>query len=175
MADIRPFRALRYSATAGDLGTLIAPPYDVISPDRQHALYERNPHNIVRIEYGGTAPGDTDASNRYTRAAADFAAWRAGGILAEDAAPAFYVYRQSFEHGGRRRFARVEAHAAPIVLDRPATRGIVLATPDGSVEVLEAGGWPLTLDEATATWLTERSEAMRQSDRPVTAAMTGSR
>lgn len=78
----------------------------------------------------------------------------------------------AFEHGGRRRFARVEAHAAPIVLDRPATRGIVLATPDGSVEVLEAGGWPLTLDEATATWLTERSEAMRQSDRPPATGLT---
>lgn len=78
----------------------------------------------------------------------------------------------AFEHDDHRRFAQVEAQAAPVVLDRPATRGIALVAPDGSVEILEAGGWPLTLDAATATWLTERSEAMRASDRPNVTRLT---
>lgn len=68
----------------------------------------------------------------------------------------------AFDHGGKRRIRRVEAPALPVLLDREATRGVVLAAADGSVELLQAGGWPLTLDAETAQWLAERTEAMRQ-------------
>ena len=99
MADVRPFRGLRYTA-AVDPALAIAPPYDVISPAEQRALYERSPHNAVRIEYGDTRDGDGASDNRYTRAAADIARWRADGVLALDDAPAMYGYRQQFEYGG---------------------------------------------------------------------------
>jgi len=53
MADFQPFRGLRYDRDrAGALGSVIAPPYDVISPAQQQALYELSPYNVVRIEYG---------------------------------------------------------------------------------------------------------------------------
>jgi hypothetical protein len=60
----------------------------VISPQQQAALYERDPHNIIRIEYGREQAGDSESSNKYTRAAADLRAWREAGVLVLDAQPA---------------------------------------------------------------------------------------
>ena len=103
MAEIRPFRGLRYQAgQVGDLARVIAPPYDIISPAEQRALHARSPHNIVRLEYGEARDDDSEANNRYTRAAATLAQWLASGVLVQDETPAFYVYDQEFEHGGAR-------------------------------------------------------------------------
>jgi uncharacterized protein (DUF1015 family) len=100
MAEIRPFRALRYTSKA-DPALVIAPPYDVISARQQKELYERSTHNVVRIEYGEQRSGDNDDDNRYTRAAQDLQEWRSGGALALDATPAIYAYTQTFASGGR--------------------------------------------------------------------------
>jgi uncharacterized protein (DUF1015 family) len=101
MADVRPFRALRYDAARIDPAAAIAPPYDVISPREQAALYARSPHNIVRVEYGETRDSDTASDNRYTRAAADLLDWRGAGVLTRDHEPAIYSYRQEFAWGGK--------------------------------------------------------------------------
>ena len=103
MAEIRPFRGLRYQAgQVDDLAGVIAPPYDIISPDEQRALHARSPHNVVRLEYGEAHDDDSEANNRYTRAAATLARWLASGVLVQDDRPAFYVYDQQFEHDGAR-------------------------------------------------------------------------
>jgi len=99
MADVRPFPGIRYAAPA-DLAALVTPPYDVISPEAQARYYERDPHNIIRLELGRDEPGDDDLNNRYTRAAATFAEWRLHGVLAQDA-PALYLYEQRFTAAGR--------------------------------------------------------------------------
>jgi uncharacterized protein (DUF1015 family) len=99
MADVRPFRALRYTSRV-DPALVIAPPYDVISPAEQAALYGRSPYNVVRIEYGVQRDSDTPADSRYTRATADLARWRNEGVLALDGTPAFYVYAQEFRWNG---------------------------------------------------------------------------
>ncbi|HEU4760464.1 MAG TPA: DUF1015 domain-containing protein [Dehalococcoidia bacterium] len=95
MADVRPFRALRYSP-AVDLATAICPPYDIISPHEQDALYDRSPHNAVRLEL---ARGEGD--ERYANAARALSGWVREGTLRRDEAPTFYLYRQSFRHEGR--------------------------------------------------------------------------
>jgi uncharacterized protein (DUF1015 family) len=101
LAEIRPFRGLRYQAgQVDDLARVIAPPYDIISPDEQRALHARSPHNIVRLEYGETHDDDSEQSNRYTRAAATLAQWLASGVLVQDDRSAFYVYDQEFKHDG---------------------------------------------------------------------------
>ncbi len=106
MAEIRPFRGLRYEAgQVGDLAGMIAPPFDAISLDEQRALYARSPYNIVRLEYGEAHDDDCEENNRYTRAAATLAQWLASGVLVQDERPAFYVYDQEFEHG-RARYRR---------------------------------------------------------------------
>jgi uncharacterized protein (DUF1015 family) len=123
LADIRPFHGLRYQVSyVRDLATVISPPYDVISPREQRALYTRSPYNIVRLEYGREYPTDSDTDNRYTRAAEDLRRWAAEGVLGYERRPALYVYDQEFDHQGtpyRRRCllarVRLEEWAAGVV------------------------------------------------------------
>ena len=98
MADVRPLPGIRYADEA-QLATLVTPPYDVISPEAQARYYERDPHNIIRLELGRDEPGDDDLDNRYTRAAATFAEWRRTGVLRQDD-PSLYLYQQRFTSGG---------------------------------------------------------------------------
>jgi uncharacterized protein (DUF1015 family) len=94
VADVRPFSALRFSPES-NLADNVCPPFDTISPEQQRALYERSPHNAVRIELAEPANGD-----RYASAAATLAEWRDGGILGRDDRPGYTLYRQTFTHGG---------------------------------------------------------------------------
>ena len=102
MVAIAPFRALRYNLDRIDLSTVVAPPYDVISPADQESLYARSPYNIVRLILGKQRPEDTSSSNCYTRAQETFSAWRHAGVLMRDAAPAFYLYEHAFTWEGQR-------------------------------------------------------------------------
>ncbi len=103
MAEIRAFRAFRYDlGRVGSLGDVIAPPYDVIDPALQQALYDRSPYNVVRLILNREEPGDGEASNRYTRAARLVRDWQQTGILAQDSARTLYVYHQEFEAEGKR-------------------------------------------------------------------------
>ena len=91
MADIIGFRGVRYEAarTNGTLADLVAPPYDVISPAEQDALYARNPYNVVRLILGRGKDG-------YDGATRCFRQWLGDGVLVKEDAEAVYVYRQSF-------------------------------------------------------------------------------
>ena len=102
MADIKAFRAWRYDfSAAGPPETLVTQPYDVISGAEQDAYYAANPYNIIRLEWGKTAPCDKEGDDRYSRAAADFAAWRKSGILKRDDKPSIYPYVQEYKANGR--------------------------------------------------------------------------
>src|SRR5438477_12475641 len=103
MADIRAFRAFRYDlGRVGALSDVIAPPYDVIDPALQQALYDRSPHNAIRLILNKETPQDTDGDNRYTRAAHCWRDWQTEGVLAQDSARSLYVYHQDFEAEGKR-------------------------------------------------------------------------
>lgn len=103
---IAPFRAVRYAASAGDLGSVTAPPYDVISPEKQKRLYEKDPHNIVRIDFGLELPTDSDRENRYTRSRVLLKDWLREGVLVRDPEPSFYLYDQTFMIEGRGTYCR---------------------------------------------------------------------
>lgn len=97
MAEIIPFRGVLYNAAkVGEMSKVMAPPYDVISPGKQDELYARHPNNIVRLDLNKTTPADTDADNRYTRAAATLQKWLSESILLRDERPAFYYYTQTY-------------------------------------------------------------------------------
>ncbi len=98
MADVMPFTALRYNTKAKgiNLAQVIAPPYDVISPDLQRALHERDPYNFVRLDFGFTQPNDDDFNNRYTRASALLQQWKTEEILIPEKRRCYYVYEQEF-------------------------------------------------------------------------------
>ncbi len=103
VAELRPFRGLRYQSSAiGDIGPALAPPYDVIAAESQAALHAQSEHNVIRLELSEGHDGDNDADNRYTRAAATLREWRETGIVAQEERPSFYVYVQEFEHDGKR-------------------------------------------------------------------------
>ena len=91
MVDILPFCGVRYDPTtaAGQLSDLAAPPYDVISPAEQAALYEKHPANVVRLILGRE-------NDKYAQAARLFREWLSSGVLKADVEPALYVYHQTF-------------------------------------------------------------------------------
>jgi uncharacterized protein (DUF1015 family) len=100
MADIAPFRALRYNPRfVPDLKLVVAPPYDVISPEAQERYHARHPHNVVRLILSREGEAGTPDYDRYARAARTFTAWQVEGILALDPAPGIYVLEQEFSLG----------------------------------------------------------------------------
>ncbi len=102
MPEIQAFRGIRYDlGHVGSLSDVIAPPYDVISPEMQDALYKQHPCNVVRLILNRIEPGDDDASdNRYTRANRFLKNWQSEGVLFTESDPAVYVYHQEFEYAG---------------------------------------------------------------------------
>lgn len=102
LADIQPFKGIRYnSALSRDIGQLLCPPYDVISPEHQQRLHDRNPYNAIRLEFGMDTPGDSPESNRYTRASGLLDEWLGQGVLQPEEEPSFYVLQEEFPHRGR--------------------------------------------------------------------------
>ncbi len=102
MADVQPLRGIWYNnEIVSDLGQVITPPYDVISPEAQAKYYARNPYNIIRLELSAEQDGDNTLNNRYTRAATTLAEWRLNGVLQQDASPGYYLYQQVFTQNGQ--------------------------------------------------------------------------
>ena len=95
MPELRPFRALRYDAGAGDPRDLVSPPYDVISPAQQRALARRHPRNVVRLDLPLDEPGDPP-DERYRRAARDLATWRSDCTLRKERQPSVYAYEEAY-------------------------------------------------------------------------------
>jgi len=83
------------------MGPLLAPPYDVISPEQQEQLYQRHPNNVVRLILGKILGDDNEQNSRYTRAAADLRSWMKEGVLKPYPAPALYLYTQAYEMDGK--------------------------------------------------------------------------
>src|SRR5579871_3311013 len=98
MAQIAPFPGIHYDPARVSLADVIAPPYDVISPAQQDALYALHPENCVRLILNREQPADNDTANRYTRAAAFLQDALARGVMVQDETPALYEYIQTFEH-----------------------------------------------------------------------------
>ncbi|HEX6702697.1 MAG TPA: DUF1015 domain-containing protein [Gaiellaceae bacterium] len=87
MAVVKPFRALRYDETkAGALEDLVAPPFDVISPDERLEFLARSPYNVVHL----TLPDSEE------EAARDLADWRRDGILVGDDELSYWALSQRY-------------------------------------------------------------------------------
>jgi uncharacterized protein (DUF1015 family) len=114
MAVVKPFRALRYDeADAGSLEDLVAPPYDVISPEQRAELGSRSPYNVVHL----TLPDSEE------EAASRLDAWRASGVLVEEP-PAVWALEQEYvgpDGVARKRFGIVASLKV-----EPYTTGTVL-------------------------------------------------
>lgn len=102
MPDIAAFRGVRYDlGHVGSLADVIAPPYDVIDPALQDALYKKHPANVVRLILNRDEPGDSTGQERYGRAAGFLRAWQGEGVLFTESVPAVYAYHQEFTYAGQ--------------------------------------------------------------------------
>ena len=91
---LKPFRALRYDPErAGSLDRLVAPPYDVVTPELRAELLAESPYNAVRL----VRP---DAPEEAARA---LASWQSEGVLVRDEEPAVWVLEEDVRRPGRRR------------------------------------------------------------------------
>ena len=122
MADIQPFRALRYDLQRVSASQVVTQPYDKITPAMQERYYAASPYNLVRIILGRREPDSAD-DNVYTRAAVCASQWRGEGILRQDSSPSIYTYSQTFtapsganfERRGFIALGRVEDYSAKVV------------------------------------------------------------
>ena len=97
MVMVVPFCGVRYNADkVGVLDSVFAPPYDVISPQEQNELYEKNPYNVIRLIL---SKGEGD--EKYIEAAETLRRWIDEGVLIQDREPSIYPYYQEFKENGK--------------------------------------------------------------------------
>jgi len=106
MADIRPFKGLRYRLDSPEqLGALVSPPYDMLDAVAIDKLYSAHPYNVIRIIQNRREPTDAANRDRHLRAGRLMEQWIRDGVLVRDSEDSLYIYRQRFDHdaggGGR--------------------------------------------------------------------------
>ncbi len=97
MADIQPFKGLRYNTEKVKLEEVITEPYDRIPPPLQEEYYKRNPHNVVRIILGKDDDPEHPEKDKYKRANVYLEQWEKEGILIREDQEALYLYEQEYE------------------------------------------------------------------------------
>jgi len=102
MAEIRPFRGVRYNEQlVSDLSAVICPPYDIITPQTAQELYQRSEYNFARLEYGRLLPPGTSPEEKHTHSATTLDEWLGRGVLKIDEVPALYLHDHSFSYRGK--------------------------------------------------------------------------
>jgi uncharacterized protein (DUF1015 family) len=124
MAQVYPFRALRYNPDKVAYDRVLTQPYDKISPAAQERYYASDPNNLIAIEKGRVLRNDNPNNNVYTRAQAALQSWMDHTVVQQDHAASFYAYSQEYTVPGtdetriRRGFigaGKLEEYAAGVV------------------------------------------------------------
>ena len=122
MAELKPFRALRYTDKAGSPRELTCPPYDIISDEQRTAYLEKNPYNVIRLEL------PREGEDPYAEASHVLEDWLREEILRCDREPALYIYEEEFSAYGQRKKVKgviarvkVEDFSAGVVLPHEET------------------------------------------------------
>ncbi len=132
MLEVAPFCAIRYEASrlGGDLSAVLAPPYDVLDQSDKDRLLRGSDRNIVAVDLPHLPCKSKGPAGVYEQSATRLAGWLDDATLRRDPQPAFYVYHQQFELGGksvtRRMFiARVglQEFSAGVILPHEQTFG----------------------------------------------------
>lgn len=112
---LKPFRALRYDVgAAGPLDDLVAPPYDVLTPELHERLLARSPWNAVRLV----------RPERPEDAARALAEWKERGVLVREQEPAVWLLEEEFT--GPDGVARTRRGIVGRVRLEPYSSGVVL-------------------------------------------------
>ncbi|MDB5037426.1 MAG: hypothetical protein JWQ35_954, partial [Bacteriovoracaceae bacterium] len=98
MPKIIPFKATLYSEKIrSDLGKVLSPPYDVISPDGFSQLKKLHPNQSVRL----ALTEDANDPDRYLKMKNMFQAWKNEGTLQAFETNAFYLIEDNFTSDGK--------------------------------------------------------------------------
>ncbi len=100
MAEIQPFKGLRYNTKKVDLKNVITEPYDRITPAMQEAYYKRSLYNIVRIILGKDDDPELAEKDKYARADFYLKRWEKEGLFVREDKKAVYVYDQEYTVNG---------------------------------------------------------------------------
>lgn len=100
MADIRPFKGLRYNSEKVKLEEVITEPYDRIPSLLQEEYYKRSPYSVVRIILGKDDDPEHPEKDKYRRANMYMDKWESEGILIREDREALYLYEQEYEVDG---------------------------------------------------------------------------
>jgi uncharacterized protein (DUF1015 family) len=103
MAEIRPFKGLRYNIQKIKLEEVITEPYDRIDPALQEDYYRRNPYNVVRIILGKDDDPQHSEKDKYKRAKIYLDEWEKEGFLIREGQDALYLYEQEFQVRGAKK------------------------------------------------------------------------
>lgn len=95
MAEIKPFRALRFDTqAAGNIQELTCPPYDIISEEQRNQYLKTNEHNVIRLEL-------PRGENPYEEAGSLLRQWKQQGVLKQDEQEGLYIYEEEFQAHGK--------------------------------------------------------------------------
>ncbi len=105
MAEVIPFKGVLFnvpkvSKSSGE--ELLAPPYDIITPEDRQVLYDKSPYNIVRIDFGIKNPEDNEQENRYSRAKVFLESWLKEEALVSSSRRGFYSYEVAYTIQGEK-------------------------------------------------------------------------
>lgn len=103
MADIRPFKGLRYNSEKVNLEEVITEPYDRIPPQKQEEYYRKNPYSVVRIILGKDDDPEHPEKDKYRRADIYLDNWLSEGVLIREDRDALYLYEQEYQADGGRK------------------------------------------------------------------------
>ncbi len=95
MVDIRPFRAIKYTAKAGNIEALVTEPYDKIDSEMQKEYYEKSPYNYCRL----ILPLEAD---KYVVAKQFITQWLKEGVMIKEDKPSIFVSRQEYSLDGKK-------------------------------------------------------------------------
>jgi uncharacterized protein (DUF1015 family) len=131
MAIIKPFKGWFYNPDRfSDWVSLTAPPYDVIAPEEQAALYDASPYNVIRLILGKKKMGDSDWDNRYTRTADILKRWVDSDVIVRSDSPSMLLTSLSYDPGdgsgkktrwGLIALVRIEDEDSPVILPHERT------------------------------------------------------
>lgn len=121
MAEIKPFKGLRYTEKAGDIKALCCPPYDIIGGEQRAALIDKNEYNLIRLEL--PVIGGSEDLTPYREAASTLRGWLKEEILKRDERDGLYIYEMEFSALGSS--YKVKGFVSLVKLE-PFSKGVIL-------------------------------------------------
>lgn len=103
MAKIIPFKGTYYNkAIFDDVSSLLAPPYDVVTPAERDKIVGENPNNIFSLELPVKSQCLGDVKDKYDCAAKILKTWLTDNVLVTAKQPSIYLYEIEFTLNGIR-------------------------------------------------------------------------